>query len=224
MFKQIKTFIEELKDFRKAKRVESELLRETARIMEAAKTIDGLKEWIGREYWYIRPNGVVEKCKIARVNIDISDKDVQVVGIGERGEYYNELAFMDEDSARDLGRQVAGTYIKNLEAERDYLQRELELVYDAMLNANVPEKHDMSEIEKEPEIDMAYIDELIKNKVKYNDLPADKVEVIKKLIKQRKAELKKQSEKEALVKKTKEHSKKGKKNLDYDVTKGNNDR
>lgn len=224
MFGKIKTFVEEVKAFRDAKRTQKELLKETAKIMEAAKNIDGLKQWIGREYWYIRPNGVVEKCKIARVNIDISDKDVQVVGIGERGEYYNELAFMDEESARDLGRQVAGTYIKNLEAERDYLQRELELVYEAMLNANIPEKHDMSEIEKEPEIDMTYIDELIKNKVKYSSLPADKVEVIKKLIKQRKAELKKQAEKEDLAKKIKSHSKKEKKDLNYDITKGSNDR
>lgn len=219
MFRKIKDFYNDVKSYLKLKRVEKDLLVETKKIMEAAANIDGLKEWIGKKYWYIRPNGVVEQSEIKKVFITIEEDGVDIKAVGARGDYYNELAFMDEVSARDMGSLVAGTYIKTLEEERDYLQKELELVYTAMLNANVPEQHDYSEMNVEPEIDMSYIDTLIANKVKVKDYPEDKKDLIKKLVKQRKEELKKEAEKKKLKK---SKSKTKKEDLLYDVTKGNN--
>lgn len=125
--------------------MEVELLKETNKLIENAKNIEPLQKWVGKKYWYVRPNGIVEECTVAAVHLFIRNKKVDITVEGERGEYYNNSSFLSEADAKDLAKRVAGTYIHQLEAEEAYLETELQKVKAAKLTAILPTDKDLED-------------------------------------------------------------------------------
>lgn len=128
-----------------------ELIKESRKLIEAAKKVEGLKEFIGRKYYFVRPNGVVEECTMKKVFISLEDDNVTITAEGQRGEYYTDRSFYSKEDAIHLGQLVAGTYMKNLEDEKEYLERELDFVNRAIDTAKLPpeeQKKKMQEADK----------------------------------------------------------------------------
>lgn len=138
-------------DYNKNRRSQLELIKEARKLIEEAKKVEGLKEFIGRKYYFVRPNGVVEECTMKKVFITLEDDNVTISAEGERGEYYTDRSFYSKEDAIHLGELVAGTYMKNLVDEKEYLERELSFVNRAIDTAKLPpeeQKKKMQEADK----------------------------------------------------------------------------
>lgn len=138
MFESLRQVVGGFLDYNKNRRSQLELIKESRKLIEAAKQVEGLKEFIGRKYYFVRPNGVVEECTMKKVFITLEDDNVTITAEGERGEYYTDRSFYSKEDAIHLGQLVAGTYMKNLEDEKEYLERELDFVTRAIDTAKLP--------------------------------------------------------------------------------------
>ena len=147
-FTKVAAWVDQFKAYTKAKRMELELLKETNKLIEKAKNIDPLQKWIGKKYWYVRPNGITEECTVAAVHLIIKKDKVDISIQGERWEFYNNSSFISEADAKDLARRVAGTYIRQLEAEETYLETELQKIKAAKLTAILPTDEDIKKAEE----------------------------------------------------------------------------
>lgn len=151
MFESLKQVIGGFIDYNKNRRSQLELIKEVRKLIEEAKKVEGLKEFIGRKYYFVRPNGVVEECTMKKVFITLEDDNVTISAEGERGEYYTDRSFYSKEDAVHLGELVAGTYMKNLVDEKEYLERELSFVNRAIDTAKLPpeeQKKKMQEADK----------------------------------------------------------------------------
>lgn len=151
MFESLRQVIGGFLDYNKNRRSQLELIKESRKLIEAAKQVEGLKEFIGRKYYFVRPNGVVEECTMKKVFITLEDDNVTITAEGERGEYYTDRSFYSKEDAIHLGQLVAGTYMKNLVDEKEYLERELDFVTRAIETAKLPpeeQKQKMQEADK----------------------------------------------------------------------------
>lgn len=151
MFDSLRNIIGGLIDYSKNRRSQLELIKESRKLIEAAKKVEGLKEFIGRKYYFVRPNGVVEECTMKKVFITLEDDNITISAEGERGEYYTDRSFYSKEDAIHLGQLVAGTYMNNLVDEKEYLERELEFVNRAIDTAKLPpeeQKKKMQEADK----------------------------------------------------------------------------
>lgn len=86
-----------------------------------------------------------------KVFITLEDDNVTISAEGERGEYYTDRSFYSKEDAIHLGQLVAGTYMKSLVDEKEYLERELEFVNRAIDTAKLPpeeQKKKMQEADK----------------------------------------------------------------------------
>lgn len=138
MFESLRQVVGGFLDYNKNRRSQLELIKESRKLIETAKQVEGLKEFIGRKYYFVRPNGVVEECTMKKVFITLEDDNVTITAEGERGEYYTDRSFYSKEDAIHLGQLVAGTYMKNLEDEKEYLERELDFVTRAIDTAKLP--------------------------------------------------------------------------------------
>lgn len=151
MFESLRQVIGGFIDYNKNRRSQLELIKEARKLIEEAKKVEGLKEFIGRKYYFVRPNGVVEECIMKKVFITLEDDNVTISAEGERGEYYTDRSFYSKEDAIHLGELVAGTYMKNLVDEKEYLERELSFVNRAIETAKLPpeeQKKKMQEADK----------------------------------------------------------------------------
>ena len=151
MFESLRQVIGGFLDYNKNRRSQLELIKEARKLIEEAKKVEGLKEFIGRKYYFVRPNGVVEECTMKKVFITLEDDNVTISAEGERGEYYTDRSFYSKEDAIHLGELVAGTYMKNLVDEKEYLERELSFVNRAIKTAKLPpeeQKKKMQEADK----------------------------------------------------------------------------
>ena len=151
MFESLRQVIGGFIDYNKNGRSQLELIKEARKLIEEAKKVEGLKEFIGRKYYFVRPNGVVEECTMKKVFITLEDDNVTISAEGERGEYYTDRSFYSKEDAIHLGELVAGTYMKNLVDEKEYLERELSFVNRAIDTAKLPpeeQKKKMQEADK----------------------------------------------------------------------------
>lgn len=151
MFESLRQVIGGFIDYNKNRRNQLELIKEARKLIEEAKKVEGLKEFIGRKYYFVRPNGVVEECTMKKVFITLEDDNVTISAEGERGEYYTDRSFYSKEDAIHLGELVAGTYMKNLVDEKEYLERELSFVNRAIETAKLPpeeQKKKMQEADK----------------------------------------------------------------------------
>lgn len=151
MFESLRQVIGGFIDYNKNRRSQLELIKEARKLIEEAKKVEGLKEFIGRKYYFVRPNGVVEECTMKKVFITLEDDNVTISAEGERGEYYTDRSFYSREDAIHLGELVAGTYMKNLVDEKEYLERELSFVNRAIDTAKLPpeeQKKKMQEADK----------------------------------------------------------------------------
>ena len=138
MFESLRQVIGGFIDYNKNRRSQLELIKEARKLIEESKKVEGLKEFIGRKYYFVRPNGVVEECTMKKVFITLEDNNVTISAEGERGEYYTDRSFYSKEDAIHLGQLVAGTYMKNLVDEKEYLERELDFVNRAIDTAKLP--------------------------------------------------------------------------------------
>lgn len=151
MFESLRQVIGGFIDYNKNRRSQLELIKEARKLIEESKKVEGLKEFIGRKYYFVRPNGVVEECTMKKVFITLEDDNVTISAEGERGEYYTDRSFYSKEDAIHLGQLVAGTYMKNLVDEKEYLERELDFVNRAIDTAKLPpeeQKKKMQEADK----------------------------------------------------------------------------
>lgn len=151
MFEWLTQAVRGFIDYARNRRSQLELIKESKKLIEAAKKVEGLKEFIGRKYYFVRPNGVVEECTMKKVFISLEDDNVTITAEGQRGEYYTDRSFYSKEDAIHLGQLVAGTYMKNLEDEKEYLERELDFVNRAIDTAKLPpeeQKKKMQEADK----------------------------------------------------------------------------
>lgn len=151
MFESLRQVIGGFIDYNKNRRSQLELIKEARKLIEEAKKVEGLKEFIGRKYYFVRPNGVVEECTMKKVFITLEDDNVTITAEGQRGEYYTDRSFYSKEDAIHLGQLVAGTYMKNLVDEKEYLERELNFVNRAIDTAKLPpeeQKKKMQEADK----------------------------------------------------------------------------
>lgn len=151
MFESLRQVIGGFIDYNKNRRSQLELIKEARKLIEESKKVEGLKEFIGRKYYFVRPNGVVEECAMKKVFITLEDDNVTISAEGERGEYYTDRSFYSKEDAIHLGQLVAGTYMKNLVDEKEYLERELSFVNRAIETAKLPpeeQKKKMQEADK----------------------------------------------------------------------------
>lgn len=151
MFESLRQVIGGFIDYNKNRRSQLELIKEARKLIEEAKKVEGLKEFIGRKYYFVRPNGVVEECTMKKVFITLEDDNITISAEGERGEYYTDRSFYSKEDAIHLGELVAGTYMKNLVDEKEYLERELSFVNRAIDTAKLPpeeQKKKMQEADK----------------------------------------------------------------------------
>lgn len=151
MFEWLTQAVRGFIDYARNRRSQLELIKESRKLIEAAKKVEGLKEFIGRKYYFVRPNGVVEECTMKKVFITLEGDNVTISAEGERGEYYTDRSFYSKEDATRLGQLVAGTYMKNLVDEKEYLEKELEFVNRAIDTAKLPpeeQKKKMQEADK----------------------------------------------------------------------------
>lgn len=151
MFEWLTQAVRGFIDYARNRRSQLELIKESRKLIEAAKKVEGLKEFIGRKYYFVRPNGVVEECTMKKVFITLEDDNVTITAEGQRGEYYTDRSFYSKEDAIHLGQLVAGTYMKNLVDEKEYLERELDFVNRAIDTAKLPpeeQKKKMQEADK----------------------------------------------------------------------------
>lgn len=151
MFESLRQVIGGFIDYNKNRRSQLELIKEARKLIEESKKVEGLKEFIGRKYYFVRPNGVVEECTMKKVFITLEDDNATISAEGERGEYYTDRSFYSKEDAIHLGQLVAGTYMKNLVDEKEYLERELDFVNRAIDTAKLPpeeQKKKMQEADK----------------------------------------------------------------------------
>ena len=151
MFESLRQVFGGFIDYNKNRRSQLELIKEARKLIEEAKKVEGLKEFIGRKYYFVRPNGVVEECTMKKVFITLENDNVTITAEGQRGEYYTDRSFYSKEDAIHLGQLVAGTYMKNLVDEKEYLKRELDFVNRAIDTAKLPpeeQKKKMQEADK----------------------------------------------------------------------------
>jgi len=79
-------------------------------------------------------------AEIRQVNIQIDQDGVHIQWYGTDGVTYDELAFFDKESAEDMAQLVAGTYIKDLEHDKEFYQDMLKRTEDAIAYAKLPPK------------------------------------------------------------------------------------
>lgn len=126
--------------FIKAKKVEIELLKETNKFLEKATNLNPLMKWYKRKFWYASPKGLLLDAEIRQVNIQIDEDWVHIQWYGTDGITYDELAFFDKESAQDMAELVAGTYIKDLEHDKEFYQDMLKRTEQAIAYAKLPPK------------------------------------------------------------------------------------
>ena len=124
--------------FIKAAKVETELLRETNKFLKNATNLNPLMKWYKRKFWYASPKWLLMDAEIRQVNIQIDQDGVHIQWYGTDGVTYDELAFFDKESAEDMAQLVAGTYIKDLEHDKEFYQDMLKRTEDAIAYAKLP--------------------------------------------------------------------------------------
>ena len=117
-----KTIMERFSWFVKATKVETELLKETNKFLKNATNLNPLMKWYKKKFWTVSPKWLLIEAEIRQINIQIDWDWIHIQGLGTDGVTYDELAFFDYDSAKDMAQLVAGTYIKSLEEDKKFYQ------------------------------------------------------------------------------------------------------
>lgn len=124
--------------FIKATKVETELLKETNKFLKNATNLNPLMKWYKKKYWTVTPRWLLIEAEIRQINIQIDWDWVHISWIGTDWVTYDEYAFFDYDSAKDMAELVAGTYIKTLEKDRDFYQEMIDKTNAAIEYAKRP--------------------------------------------------------------------------------------
>lgn len=124
--------------FVKATKVETELLKETNKFLKNATNLNPLMKWYKRKFWTVSPKWLLIEAEIRQINIQIDWDWIHIQGLGTDGVTYDELAFFDYDSAKDMAQLVAGTYIKSLEEDRKFYEDMLNKIDSAIDYAKLP--------------------------------------------------------------------------------------
>lgn len=95
-------------------------------------------KWYKKKYWTVTPRWLLIEAEIRQINIQIDWDWVHISWIGTDGVTYDEYAFFDYDSAKDMAELVAGTYIKTLEKDRDFYQEMIDKTNAAIEYAKRP--------------------------------------------------------------------------------------
>lgn len=125
-------------NFMKAKKVEIELLKETNKFLENATTLEPLNKWYKRKFWYASPRGLLMDAEIKEVYISIKEDWVSITWYGTDWVLYDDRAFFDKETAEDMCKLVAWTYIDTLKHDRDFYKDMLERTEKAIENAELP--------------------------------------------------------------------------------------
>lgn len=95
-------------------------------------------KWYKRKFWYVSPKWLLLDAEMRQVNIQIDWDGIHIQWIWTDGVTYDELAFFDEDEARDMAQLVAGTYIKDLEHDLDFYNDMVARTKEAIAYAKMP--------------------------------------------------------------------------------------
>lgn len=125
-------------NFIRATRVEAELLHETNELLRHAKNVNPLMKWYKRKFWTVSPQGLLIESEIRQINIQIDQDWVHIQWYGTDWNVYDDLAFFDETSARDMAQLVAGTYIEKLKEDKKFYQEMLDKTEAAIQYAKLP--------------------------------------------------------------------------------------
>ena len=95
-------------------------------------------KWYKRKFWYVSPKWLLLDAEMRQVNIQIDQDGIHIQWIGSDWVTYDELAFFDEDEARDMAQLVAGTYIKDLEHDKEFYADMVKRTEEAIAYAKLP--------------------------------------------------------------------------------------
>jgi len=123
-------------------------------------------KWYKRKFWYSSPKWLLMDAEIRQINIQIDQDGVHIQWYGTDGVLYDELAFFDKESAQDMAELVAGTYIKDLEHDKEFYKDMLDRTEKAIeyaklppewkKNAMLPESETMTKIDPIEWTDLAW--------------------------------------------------------------------
>lgn len=95
-------------------------------------------KWYKKKFWTVSPKWLLIEAEIRQINIQIDGDWIHIQGLWTDGVTYDEYAFFDYDSARDMAQLVAGTYIKSLEEDRKFYEDMLNKIDSAIDYAKLP--------------------------------------------------------------------------------------
>ena len=124
--------------FIKATKVETELLKETNKFLKNATNLNPLMKWYKKKFWTVSPKWLLIEAEIRQVNIQIDADGIHIQWMWTDGITYDEYAFFDYDSAKDMAQLVAWTYIETLKNDRDFYQDMIDKTNAAIEYAKLP--------------------------------------------------------------------------------------
>lgn len=125
-------------NFIKATKVETALLKETNKFLKKATNLNPLMKWYKKKFWTVSPKWLLIEAEIKQINIQIDGDGIHIQGMWSDGVTYDEFAFFDYESAKDMAQLVAGTYAEQLKSEIDFYQDMIEKSKAALEYAKLP--------------------------------------------------------------------------------------
>lgn len=95
-------------------------------------------KWYKKKFWTVTPRWLLVEAEIRQINIQIDWDWIHISWVWTDWVTYDEYAFFDYDSAKDMAELVAGTYIKTLEKDRDFYQEMIDKTNAAIEYAKIP--------------------------------------------------------------------------------------
>lgn len=124
--------------FIKATKVETELLKETNKFLKNATNLNPLMKWYKKKFWTVSPKWLLIEAEIRQINIQIDADGIHIQWMWTDGITYDEYAFFDYDSAKDMAQLVAWTYIETLKNDKQFYQEMLDKTDAAIEYAKLP--------------------------------------------------------------------------------------
>lgn len=136
-------------NFVKAWKVELQLLKETNKFLEKATNLEPLKKWYKRKFWFSSPTWMLMEAEIRQINIQIDEDWINIQWYWTDWKLYDEFSFMDEETARDVAKMVAGTYIDKLKSDKAFYEDMVKRTDEAIKYAQLPPEKRKRKLKKQ---------------------------------------------------------------------------
>ena len=95
-------------------------------------------KWYKKKFWTVSPKWLLIEAEIRQINIQIDADGIHIQWMWTDGITYDEYAFFDYDSAKDMAQLVAWTYIETLKNDKQFYQEMLDKTDAAIEYAKLP--------------------------------------------------------------------------------------